>query len=152
MSVGRKPVNYVDNEAFLASMQKYMAERDAAKAAGTPLPEVPADVAAIFIQIANRLATRWNFNGYSYKDDMIGEGILDAFEAIDNFNPAKGKPFNYFTQVIFWAFVRVIKKEKGERATRDALMFDSDDAFSTQAGDDFNMNRDGLYVFYHGND
>lgn len=154
MGVARKPVNYIDNASFLASIERYIEKRDAARAEGTEPPRVPEDVGAAFVQIANRLATRYNFNGYSFKDDMIGAGIVNALEAIDSFNPEKSRnPFSYFTQVIFWAFVRVIKKEKGERDTRDALMFDdTNDAYSTQGGDSYNMNRDDLYLFYHAND
>ncbi len=153
MGVARKPVNYIDNAAFLASIERYIEKRDAAAAEGKPAPRVPEDVGAAFVQIANRLATRYNFNGYSFKDDMIGAGIVNALEAIDSFNPEKSKnPFSYFTQVIFWAFIRVIKKEKSERETRDALMFDDTDAYTTQEGDKFNLNKDDLYMFYHGGD
>ena len=153
MGVARKPVNYIDNVAFLAGIEKYIETRDAAKLDGTPLPKVPEDVGAAFVQIATRLATRYNFNGYSFKDDMIGAGILNALEAIDSFKPEKSKnPFSYFTQVIFWAFIRVIKKEKGEREKRDALMFDDSDNFTTQDGDRFNINKDDMYLFYHAND
>lgn len=153
MGVGRKPVNYIDNSMFLASMERYIESRNAALAAKLPPPQVPDDIGKAFVQIATKLATRYNFNGYSFRDDMVGAGILNALEAIDNFDPAKSKnPFSYFTQVIFWAFLRVIKKEKTERETRDAVMFDDVDAFSTQAGDTFSISRDDAFLFYHAND
>jgi hypothetical protein len=150
MGVTRKPVNYIDNALFLASIENYIEKREKAKAENLPPPRVPEDIGAAFLQIATRLSTRYNFNGYSFKDDMISAGTLNALEAIDSFKPDKSKnPFSYFTQVIFWAFIRVIKKEKGERETRDALMFDDYEGFSTQDGDSFNINKDDLFLFYN---
>ena len=145
--------HYVNNAEFLELLNKYIQDREQRKLEGRPPPIIPNEIGKIFIQIANKLSFRYNFNGYTFKDEMISDGILNAVEAINSFNPEKSSnPFAYFTQIIFWAFVRRIEKEKKERSTRDKLMFDSDiDTFATQDGDKFDMNRDDIYMWYNQN-
>ena len=44
---------------------------------------------------------------------MISDGIENCLQYVNNFNPEKSKnPFAYFTQIIYWSFVRRIQKEK----------------------------------------
>jgi hypothetical protein len=44
---------------------------------------------------------------------MIGDGIENCLTYVHNFNPEKSNnPFAYFTQIIFYAFLRRIEKEK----------------------------------------
>jgi hypothetical protein len=44
---------------------------------------------------------------------MIGDGIENCLMYFENFDPAKSKnPFAYFTQIIYYAFLRRIQKEK----------------------------------------
>ena len=44
---------------------------------------------------------------------MISDGIENSLQYIDNFDPEKSKnPFAYFTQIIYFAFIRRIQKEK----------------------------------------
>ena len=44
---------------------------------------------------------------------MISDGVENCLQYIDNFNPDKSKnPFAYFTQIIYFAFLRRIQKEK----------------------------------------
>tara|TARA_B100000927_G_C16092421_1_gene319766 strand:- start:189 stop:476 length:288 start_codon:yes stop_codon:yes gene_type:complete len=48
-----------------------------------------------------------------FRDDMISDGIENCVQYIHNFDPAKSKnPFAYFTQIIHYAFLRRIQKEK----------------------------------------
>jgi hypothetical protein len=63
--------------------------------------------------IATKLATKGNFVGYTYKDEMISDGLENCVVAIHSFNPEKSNnPFAYFTQIIWYAFLRRIEKEK----------------------------------------
>lgn len=150
MGVQRKPVIYINNETFLQEIKKYIALREQAVVDCSDPPRVPDSIGSAIIQIATRLATRHNFNGYTYKEEMVSDGILNALEAVDSFNPEKSSnPFAYFTQVIFWAFLRRIEKEKKEKKTRDDLMFDDYEGFTTQEGDDFALDKSELYMFYH---
>jgi DNA-directed RNA polymerase specialized sigma24 family protein len=44
---------------------------------------------------------------------MISDGIENCLQYIDNFDPSKSQnPFAYFTQIIYYAFLRRIQKEK----------------------------------------
>lgn len=150
MSQARKPVMYINNAEFLEAFKRYIEKREQAKVEGKDPPRVPEEIGAAFIQIATRLSTRHNFNGYTYREEMISDGILNAIEAVDSFDPSKSSnPFGYFTQVIFWAFLRRIEKEKKERTARDNFMFDEFESFVTQEGDQFNINKDELYLFYN---
>lgn len=151
MSQARKPVNYINNVEFLASFKKYIAERERCKSEGLEPPRIPEDIGTAFIQIATRLGTRYNFAGYTYRDEMVSDGIVNAVEAVNSFNPEKSSnPFGYFTQVIFWAFLRRIEKEKKERKTRDDMMMDETfEQFVQSEGDSFNIDKTELFTFYN---
>lgn len=109
----KKPNNYIDNKKFYTEMVVYRRLCDEAAAAGQPRPIVSRYIGECIMMIANRLATRPNFVGYSYKDEMISDGIENCLAYIHNFNPEKStNPFAYFTQIIYYAFLRRIQKEK----------------------------------------
>jgi DNA-directed RNA polymerase specialized sigma24 family protein len=58
-----------------------------------------------------------------YKDDMICDGVENCIQYIDNFDPAKSKnPFAYFTQIIYYAFLRRIQKEKRQLDIKDKII------------------------------
>lgn len=76
-------------------------------------PQIPKYVAESLVKIANRLSTMPSFVNYPFREEMVGDGIVNCVEYIDNFNPAKStNPFSYFTQIIYFAFIRRIKKEQ----------------------------------------
>lgn len=107
------PRHYVDNKQLYAVMQDYIAAVREAEKTNEPKPRVPDHVGTCLLQIATRLATKPNFASYTYKDEMISDGIENCLMYIDNFNPDKSKnPFAYFTQIIYFAFIRRIQKEK----------------------------------------
>ena len=109
----KKANNYIDNKKFYAEMIIYRRLYDEAMAAGEPRPIVSRYVGECIMLIATRLATRPNFIGYSYKDEMISDGIENCLAYLHNFNPEKStNPFAYFTQIIYYAFLRRIQKEK----------------------------------------
>jgi hypothetical protein len=59
------------------------------------------------------LSQKPNFANYPFKEEMIGDGIENCLMYAHNFNPRKSKnPFSYFTQIIYFAFLRRIEKEK----------------------------------------
>jgi hypothetical protein len=109
----KKSNNYIDNKKFYAEMIIYRRLYDESVAAGAPRPIVSRYIGECIMLIATRLATRPNFVGYSYKDEMISDGIENCLAYIHNFNPEKStNPFAYFTQIIYYAFLRRIQKEK----------------------------------------
>ena len=115
--------HYVDNPTLFAEMLKYKAACEQAKLLDKPKPRIPDTIGRAILQIANRLATKHNFARYTYKEEMISDGIENCVRYIDNFDPEKTKnPFAYFTQILFFAYVRRIKAEKKESSKKHKLI------------------------------
>ena len=116
-------VHYVDNAKFLEEITKYRDGVLAAKEAGTTKPRVPNYLGECFLKIANHLAFKSNFINYTYREEMISDGIENCITYIDNFNPDKSSnPFAYFTQITYYAFLRRIQKEKRQQQTKYRYM------------------------------
>lgn len=105
--------HYVDNKKFLVAMIEWKKELKKAADAGQPKPGATEYIGDCFLQIATHLSYRPNFISYSYRDEMISDGIENCLMYASNFDPAKSSnPFSYFTQIIYYAFLRRIQKEK----------------------------------------
>jgi len=105
--------HYVSNKDFLAAMIEYKKMVKKAEKEKLPKPPVTDYIGQCFLKIANHLSYRPNFINYTFRDDMISDGIENCLQYLDNFNPDKSNnPFAYFTQIIYYAFVRRIQKEK----------------------------------------
>jgi hypothetical protein len=112
--------HYVNNKEFLAAMTEYREERLAAEEAGEPKPRVSNYIGECFVKIANHLAYKSNFVNYTFREEMILDGIENCITYINNFDPAKSKnPFAYFTQITYYAFLRRIQKEKKQIDTKN---------------------------------
>lgn len=115
----RVKVNYVNNRDLFEAMKKFHGEVQLAKQNDTPLPRVPDYIGECLLLIATRLAKKPNFYAYSYRDEMISDGIENCLQYINNFDPEKSQnPFAYFTQIITFAFIRRIEKEKIQQYTK----------------------------------
>jgi hypothetical protein len=126
MTEKKKPVHYVNNADFLESIEKHQKACREAESCGDPKPIIPNYLGECILKIANKLANRPNFINYSYKDDMILDGIENCIMYFDNFDPEKSKnPFSYFTQIIYFAFLRRIDKEKKQSYIRGKLIRDT---------------------------
>jgi len=113
--MSEKPVrkHYINNKDLYGVMKQYHAQYHEAKATGGPLPQIPEFVGLALLMIATRLASKPNYSGYSFKQEMISDGIENCLMYLHNFDPAKStNPFAYFTQIINYAFWRRIAKEK----------------------------------------
>lgn len=125
----RKKPYYVNNKKFLEAMIEFRESVQKAEREGTPRPIVPMYVAECIMKIATHLSYKPNFMNYSFREEMISDGIENSLQYIDNFNPEKSSnPFAYFTQIIYYAFLRRIQKEKKYlytkyKATEDANIF-----------------------------
>ncbi len=54
---------------------------------------------------------------------MISDGIENCVQYIHNFNPEKSQnPFAYFTQIIHYAFLRRIQKEKKQLEIKNKIL------------------------------
>lgn len=105
--------HYVNNEKFLEQMKAFRQNVIEARADGKERPRVPEYIGECIFKIASHLARKPNFANYTFKDDMISDGVENCLLYIDNFDPEKSSnPFAYFTQIIYYAFLRRIQKEK----------------------------------------
>ena len=111
--MARKKQHYVDNEKFLEVMSEYREKYLQAKDNDTELPIIPDYAGECFLKIAERLSHRPNFINYAFREEMVSDGIENSVMYASNFNPEKStNPFAYFTQIIYFAFLRRIEKEK----------------------------------------
>ena len=105
--------HYVDNARFLSEMTEFRNAVLKSKENNTERPRVPNYIGDCLFKIATHLARKPNFANYTFKEDMVSDGVENCLLYIDNFDPEKSKnPFAYFTQIIYYAFLRRIQKEK----------------------------------------
>ena len=137
MKAKNKP-HYVDNKKFLQAMIEHREKCRVAEEKGKKKPDVSNYIGECFLKIANHLSYRPNFINYTFRDDMISDGIENCLQYMDNFNPDKStNPFAYFTQIIYYAFVRRIQKEKKQVIIKHKILTDSNfDDMTLQPGDD----------------
>jgi len=143
--------HYVDNKEFLAALIKYREKVAIAKIRGLPKPRVDNYIGGCFLKIATHLSYRPNFINYMYKDDMICDGIENCIQYIDNFDPEKSKnPFAYFTQIVYYAFLRRIQKEKRQMEIKDKILEKSgyDEVFSVDGdgGSEYNQIKSRISI------
>ena len=132
----QKP-HYVDNKKFLEAMIEYRNKCIKAEEKNRKKPDVTNYIGECFLKIANHLSYRPNFINYTYRDDMISDGIENCLQYMNNFNPDKSNnPFAYFTQIIYYAFIRRIQKEKKQTTIKQKLILKSGlDEIVRQEGD-----------------
>ena len=115
--------HYVDNKKFLEAMVNYKDKVNNAKENNRTKPDVTNYIGECFLKIANHLSYRPNFINYTYRDDMISDGIENCLQYTNNFDPNKStNPFAYFTQIIYYAFIRRIQKEKKQTLVKQKLI------------------------------
>ena len=115
--------HYVDNKKFLQAMIEHREKCRVAEEKGKKKPDVSNYIGECFLKIANHLSYRPNFINYTFRDDMISDGIENCLQYMNNFNPDKSKnPFAYFTQIIYYAFIRRIQKEKKQIQIKSKLI------------------------------
>lgn len=113
----KKPkVYYVDNKRFYDEIVKYKKSVAEAKEQGLQEPRIPEYIGECIYKIAEKLSTKPCFINYSYRDEMISDGYLNCIQYFKDYNPEIGQnPFAYFTQVIYYAFLRRISSEEKNR-------------------------------------
>ena len=115
--------HYVDNKRFLQAMIEHREKCRVAEEKGKKKPDVSNYIGECFLKIANHLSYRPNFINYTFRDDMISDGIENCLQYMDNFNPDKStNPFAYFTQIIYYAFIRRIQKEKKQMDVKKKMI------------------------------
>jgi hypothetical protein len=123
MTKRKRSEHYVNNKEFLAALIKYKEDKVVALDKGNLKPRIPRYIGECFLKIATHLSFKPNFVNYMFKDDMICDGIENCVQYIHNFNPEKSQnPFAYFTQIIHFAFLRRIQKEKKQLEIKNKIL------------------------------
>ena len=123
MTKRKRSEHYVNNKEFLAALIKYREDKEIALIQGKPKPHIPRYIGECFLKIANHLSFKPNFVNYMFKEDMISDGIENCVQYIHNFNPEKSQnPFAYFTQIIHYAFLRRIQREKRQLEIKNKIL------------------------------
>ena len=149
----KKSEHYVNNKQLLEALIVYREKVAHAKDNDLPKPRITNYLGECFLKIATHLSYKPNFVNYMFRDDMISDGIENCVQYIHNFDPEKSKnPFAYFTQIIHYAFLRRIQKEKKqldiktkiiERSGFDEVMM-VDDTALTGNSSDYNTIKDNI--------
>ena len=134
----KKGVHYIDNKEFHAAMIAWKELCKEAEEAGEEKPQVTNYIGECFLKIANGLSYRPNFINYTYRSEMVSDGIENCLQYIHNFDPEKSKnPFAYFTQIIYYAFLRRIQKEKKQTHIKNKMIEKQQyETFCVNEGDD----------------
>ncbi len=149
----KKSEHYVNNKEFLEALVIYRQSCFRSKEAGLPKPRITNYLGECFLKIATHLSYKPNFVNYMFRDDMISDGVENCVQYIHNFDPEKSSnPFAYFTQIIHYAFLRRIQKEKKqldiktkiiERTGFDEVMM-VDDSLLSGSSSDYNTIKDNI--------
>ena len=149
----KKSEHYVNNKELLEALIVYREKVAIAKEKDLPKPRITNYLGSCFLKIATHLSYKPNFVNYMFRDDMISDGIENCVQYIHNFDPAKYKnPFAYFTQIIHYAFLRRIQKEKKQLDIKNKIIektgFDEvmtvEDGALTGAMSEYNTIKDNI--------
>ena len=154
MAKRKRSEHYVNNKEFLAALIKYQEDIEIARLQDKPKPVIPRYIGECFLKIANHLSFKPNFVNYMFKEDMISDGIENCVQYIHNFDPAKSKnPFAYFTQIIHYAFLRRIQREKRQLEIKNKIIeksgyqevFNDDNKIDGSNFADYNSIKDAVH-------
>ena len=154
MARRKRSEHYVNNKEFLHALIKYREDVDIAKIRDKPKPVIPRYIGECFLKIANHLSFKPNFVNYMFKEDMISDGIENCVQYIHNFNPEKSQnPFAYFTQIIHYAFLRRIQREKRQLEIKNKILeksgysevFDDSNKIDGDNYSDYNQIKDAVH-------
>jgi hypothetical protein len=154
MTKRKRSEHYVNNKEFLTALIKYREDVEIAKIRGNPKPQIPRYIGECFLKIATHLSFKPNFINYMFKDDMICDGIENCVQYIHNFDPQKSQnPFAYFTQIIHYAFLRRIQKEKKQLEIKNKILeksgysevFEDDEMLDGSNYSDYNSIKDNIH-------
>ena len=146
--------HYVNNKEFLAALIEYRENVAIAKIKDLPKPKITNYLGECFLKIATHLSYKPNFVNYMFKDDMISDGIENCVQYIHNFDPEKSQnPFAYFTQIIHYAFLRRIQREKRQLEIKNKIIersgysevFTDDNTVDGGNYSDYNSIKDGVH-------
>ena len=80
-------------------------------------------LAMMFMKLCERYATRSNWRGYTYNEEMRGQALLQLSQIGLQFDESKSQnPFAYYTAAITNSFTRILNIEKKNQNIRDDIL------------------------------
>jgi len=80
-------------------------------------------LAEMFMKLCERYATRSNWRGYTYNEEMRGQALLQLSQIGLQFDESKSQnPFAYYTAAITNSFTRILNIEKKNQNIRDDIL------------------------------
>lgn len=154
MNKVKKNPHYVNNKDFHDALVAYNMRIVAAKENGTSLPRISNYLGECFLKIATHLSYRPNFVNYMFREDMISDGVENCVQYIDRFDIERTNPFAYFTQIVYYAFLRRIQREKRQMEIKDKIIERSgfEEVFASDVGginSDYNTIKDNVHIKLH---
>ena len=150
----KKSEHYVNNKQLLEALIVYREGVAHAKENDLPKPRITNYLGECFLKIATHLSYKPNFVNYMFREDMVCDGIENCLQYVDNFDPEKSKnPFAYFTQIIYYAFLRRIQKEKKQMEIKNKILeksgysevFDDSNQIDGTTYADYNSIKDAVH-------
>lgn len=158
-----KSKHYVDNEGFynaLVERKKILSQLGP----DDPKPQPSNFIGKCIMDIAKNLSSKYQFNNYPYKEEMIGDAIEHCVRYLDSFDPEKSNnPFSYFTQTCYYQFIGRISAEKKDlymrcKATMGSLVLSEiaehgvdidDQELASSVLDNVNLDTEYMQQFIH---
>jgi hypothetical protein len=151
-SKATKNPHYVNNKDFHEALVQHKIKVDNAKSKGLAPPMISNYLGDCFLKIATHLSYRPNFVNYMFREDMISDGVENCVNYINNFDTERTNPFAYFTQIVYYAFLRRIHKEKKQMEIKEKIIERSgyDEVFSVDgdgfSSSDYNTIKDNIQM------
>jgi hypothetical protein len=120
--------HYVNNGDFTNAIVEYSMTVAEAKKNNKTKPIIPDYIAECFLKMAHGLSHKPNFYSYSYREEMVMDGVENCVKAIGNYDisastrTGKPNPFGYFTQIMYFAFLRRIAKENRQQEIKEKFI------------------------------
>jgi len=116
-AVTKKERYYIDKKQLTQALRDWKAQIAEAEANGTEPPRVSEYIGKCILDIAKNMSNKFNFRGYSFKDDMVGDACINALTYLHNFNPdaptrsGEPNPFWYISLTCHNTFTKCIERE-----------------------------------------
>ncbi len=132
----KNPAHYVDNKEFYDALCVWKDGVVEADDCGEPRPPIPDYIGECFLKMAEGLSRRACFINYDFREEMVGDAIENCILYAHNFKKEGKNPFAYFTQMMYYAFLRRIQKEKKQMYIKYKLVEQDPDLRNYMKWDD----------------
>lgn len=103
--------NYVNNGELLVEISEY-------KISGV----MSEKLGGMLLEIANNFSSRGSFAGYTWREDLVADGVLTCIKYLKNFDTNKSSnAFSYITQIYYHSFLNYIKSQNKHSDIKDHL-------------------------------